>query len=200
MRAHPHLYEINTWPWLDALSRRSGRFTTLAGVPDREWDALQRLGIDIVYLMGIWKRSPLGRELARSNLPLFEAFDRALPGWTPRDVAGSAYCIAGYEPDPRIGTWDELAQVRASLHARGMQLMVDFIRITRASIIRGSDRIPIAMSRAAWRISGAIRLRSGSSRPRMGTFDSSRALAIRIFRHGATSRSSITRILIREPP
>ena len=41
MRAHPHLYEINTWPWLDELSRRAGRHLTLAGVPDREWDHLQ---------------------------------------------------------------------------------------------------------------------------------------------------------------
>ena len=127
MRAHPHLFEINTWPWLDAMSRRSGRITTLGSVPDREWDGLRRLGIDIVYLMGIWKRSPLGRTLARSNLQLLEVFDRVLPDWTPRDVAGSAYCIAGYEPDPRIGTWDELAKVRAALHARGMQLIVDFI-------------------------------------------------------------------------
>jgi hypothetical protein len=118
MRAHPHLYEINTWPWLDALSRRSGRFTTLGGVPDGEWDDLRRLGIDIVYLMGIWTRSPLGRTLARGNLPLFEAFDRVLPGWTPRDVAGSAYCISGYEPDPRIGTWDELAHVRSRIRGR----------------------------------------------------------------------------------
>jgi len=127
MRAHPHLYEINTWPWLDALSRRSGRFTTLGGVPEREWDNLRHLGINIVYLMGIWKRSPVGRALARSNLQLLDGFDRVLPAWTPRDVAGSAYCIEGYEPDPRIGTWDELAAVRAALHARGMLLIVDFI-------------------------------------------------------------------------
>ena len=40
---------------------------------------------------------------------------------------GSAYCIAGYEPDRRIGTWEDLADIRVKLHARGMQLMVDFI-------------------------------------------------------------------------
>ena len=50
-----------------------------------------------------------------------------VPGWTAGDVAGSAYCIAAYDPDPRIGTWEDLADVRAKLHARGMQLMVDFV-------------------------------------------------------------------------
>ena len=40
---------------------------------------------------------------------------------------GSAYCISAYEPDQRIGTWEDLADFRARLHARGMLLMVDFI-------------------------------------------------------------------------
>jgi hypothetical protein len=127
MRAHPHLYEINTWPWLDERSRQAGRHLTLAGVPDREWDQLQQRGVDIVYLMGIWKRSALGRQLARTELACAAAFDRALPDWTARDVAGSAYCISGYEPDRRIGNWEDLADIRVKLHARGMQLMVDFI-------------------------------------------------------------------------
>jgi len=127
MRAHPHLYEINTWPWLDELSRRAGRHVTLAGVPDREWDHLQQRGVDIVYLMGIWKRSAFGRQLARSESLLTGAFDRALPVWTARDVVGSAYCISAYEPDARLGTWDDLADTRAKLGARGMRLMVDFI-------------------------------------------------------------------------
>jgi hypothetical protein len=127
MRAHPHLYEINTWPWLDALSRRGGRLVTLGTVPDREWDDLERRGIDIVYLMGLWRRSPAGRQLARHNRSVAASFDQALPDWTARDVAGSAYSIVGYEPDPRIGTWDELASARSRLRDRGMQLMVDFI-------------------------------------------------------------------------
>jgi len=76
LRPHPHLYEINTWPWLDHLSRQADRPVTLGTVPASEWDRLRALGIDIVYLMGIWKRSPLGRLLALSNLQLFEAFDR----------------------------------------------------------------------------------------------------------------------------
>jgi hypothetical protein len=128
---HPLLYEVNTAVWLDELSRGLGRRVTLAGVPDCEWDHLQRRGFDIVYLMGLWRRSALGRQLARSEPALVAAFDRVLPDWTVRDVAGSAFSIAGYEPDGRIGSWEDLADVRMKLHARGMKLMVDFIRITR---------------------------------------------------------------------
>ncbi len=127
MRAHPHLYEINTWPWLERLSATSGRRVTLANVPDREWDRLRDLGFDMVWLMGVWHRSDIGRKIARSYAPLFERYDRALPGWGPDDVIGSPYSIREYVPDPYIGTWKDLAAVRRALHARHMQLVLDFV-------------------------------------------------------------------------
>jgi hypothetical protein len=77
--------------------------------------------------MGIWKRSATGRDLARENHEMFRAYDAALPGWRAEDVAGSAFCVSAYEPDPHIGLFDELDAVREQLHARGMQLIVDFI-------------------------------------------------------------------------
>lgn len=127
MRTHPHLYEINTWPWLEALSRRGGARLTLADVPDEEWSRLRDRGIDVVYLMGIWRRSALGRQLARVEPSLFAGYDEAMPGWRALDVAGSAFCTAGYEPDERVGGWRGMDAARDALRARGMQLIVDFI-------------------------------------------------------------------------
>ena len=127
MRAHPHLYEINTWAWLEKLSARAGRFIKLADVPDSEWDALANLGFDIIWLMGVWQRSPESRRAAlafRDNPPQYDA---ALPGWKPGDVIGSPYSVAAYVPDPRIGTWASVDAVRAKLHPRGMALFLDFV-------------------------------------------------------------------------
>jgi hypothetical protein len=127
MRTHPHLYEINTWPWLEAESRRAGRSLRLGGVPGDHWSRLRDCGIDIVYLMGVWTRSRIGRQVALGASSLFTAYDEALPGWRARDVAGSAYSIAEYALDPRIGTWDDLDAVRRNLNDRGMSLIVDFV-------------------------------------------------------------------------
>lgn len=127
MRRHPHLYEIGAWPWLERLSRQHGRRVTLGTVPESEWERLSALGFDIIYLMGVWRRSALGRHIARSEVDLFEGYDRALPGWGPADVAGSPYCISDYSPDPRLGTWEVLDRVRDQLHARGMHLVLDFV-------------------------------------------------------------------------
>jgi hypothetical protein len=126
-RAHPHLYEINTWVWLEQLSRRAGRQVTLGGVPDAEWDALRGLGFDFIWLMGVWERSPEGARLQRTDSSLFRQFEQALPGWRPEQVVGSPYAVRRYQPDPRIGTSSDLDGVREKLRARGVRLILDFV-------------------------------------------------------------------------
>jgi hypothetical protein len=127
LRPHPHLYEINTWTWLEKLSARLGRVVRLGDVPDSEWDSVARLGFDIVWLMGVWRRSPESRRITLADPGNIALFDRALPGWKPDDVIGSPYAVAQYAPDPRVGTWDSLDEVRAKLHARGISLFLDFV-------------------------------------------------------------------------
>ena len=127
LRRHPHLYEINTWAWLEELSARAGRQIGLRDVPDSEWDSFARLGFDIVWLMGMWQRSPRSREIAMADPGMRSAYDRALPGWKPSDVVGSAYSVKEYAPDPRIGTWEDLDYARDKLRGRGIALFLDFV-------------------------------------------------------------------------
>jgi hypothetical protein len=127
VRTHPHLYEISAWPWLDRLSRQEGRVVTLADVPASAWDALGGSGLDIVYLMGVWKRSAVGRLMARTDADLIREYDRVLPGWGMDDVPGSPYCIEAYEPDERMGGWRGLDTARAELARRNVALVLDFV-------------------------------------------------------------------------
>lgn len=127
MRIHPHLYEISAWPWLERLSAQGSRRVTLADVPGAAWDAIARQGMDCVYLMGVWKRSPAGRLMGRTDLALLPEYDRVLPGWEMRDVPGSPYCIQAYEPDARMGGWAGLDAARTALAARKIRLVLDFV-------------------------------------------------------------------------
>lgn len=127
LRAHPHLYEINTWAWLEKLSARAGRLIKLDDVPDVEWDALARLGFDVIWLMGVWQRSPESRRAALAFRENAAQFDAALPGWKPSDVIASPYAVAAYVPDLRIGTFASLDSVREKLRKRGMALFLDFV-------------------------------------------------------------------------
>jgi glycosidase len=126
-RSHPHLYEINTWTWLEQLSSRLGKNISLAEVPDSEWDNLAKLGFNIIWLMGVWQRSPISRRMNVENLGNIPQFSLALPGWKPEDVISSPYAVAGYAPDPRIGAWNSLDVAREKLRSRGIALFLDFV-------------------------------------------------------------------------
>ena len=78
---NPSLYEINTWPWLEAISRHEGRAIDLGSVPDHYWAEIADLGFDGVWLMGVWQRSAAGVAIAMSNDDLRASFGAALPDW-----------------------------------------------------------------------------------------------------------------------
>jgi hypothetical protein len=127
VRPHPHLLEIPAWPWLEELSLREGRPISLRDVPDAEWDRVRDLGFDLVWLMGIWRRSPVARHVFRSDPTHFGEYDRALPGWKLTDVVGSPYAVYDYRPDRRIGTWRDVDRARRKLRERGMGLILDLV-------------------------------------------------------------------------
>ncbi|MFH0996825.1 MAG: alpha-amylase family glycosyl hydrolase [Pseudomonadota bacterium] len=123
----PILYEINTWVWLNELGRKRGAAITLGSVPDEEWDALAGLGMDAVWLMGVWERSPAGIGIASHNKGLMASFRQALPDFTTADNVGSPYCIRRYTVDPHLGGNGGLAKARERLAGRGIGLILDFV-------------------------------------------------------------------------
>jgi hypothetical protein len=124
---HPFVYELDTWSWLDALSRRTGTRVDLATVPAGEWEAIAARGFDVVWLMGVWERSPAGIEIALRDPALVEGFRRVLPDLAPADVVGSPYCIRDYVVDERLGGAEGLARAREALATHGLELILDFV-------------------------------------------------------------------------
>lgn len=127
MRHNPVIYEINTAVWLDELSRRSGRRVTLADVPAEALDELAAWGFDAVWMMGVWERSPRGREVALHIPGLLAEYQRALPGFRPEQVIGSPYAVHRYVVDDRFGGRAALAAFREQLARRGMGLLLDYV-------------------------------------------------------------------------
>lgn len=124
---HPVVHEIYTWVWLTDLEHSLGRAVTLASVPDEVWDEVARPGIDAVWLMGVWTRSEAGAEIARRNPAMRADAQGALPDLIDDEVVGSAYCIADYHVDPRLGGDEGLRVARAALAARGARLVLDLV-------------------------------------------------------------------------
>ncbi len=127
LRGNPALYEINTVAWLFELSQKAGRNILLGNVPAEEWDKLKALGMDLVWLLGVWHRSQEGRKLNLNSKEFRASFEIALPGCTPEDIVGSCYSIGSFGPDPQVGTWEDLDRAREELNKRGIGLILDFV-------------------------------------------------------------------------
>ena len=123
----PVIYEVNTAIWLAGQSRAAGRRITLAEVPGAAWDAVTPDGVDAVWLMGVWRRSPAGRELALASEGLQASFRATLPDLRPDDIMGSPYCVREYRVDDAFGGPGGLARARAALAARGIRLILDYV-------------------------------------------------------------------------
>ncbi|GCD47976.1 alpha-amylase family glycosyl hydrolase [Streptomyces paromomycinus] len=125
--AQPVVYEVNTRVWLREAGRRTGAPAGLGDVPKDAWDEITPHGIDAVWLMGVWERSPRGRGIALWDPSLRTAFDRAVPGVEEGEIAGSPYCIRRYEVDATLGGAEGLAAARAELGSRGIGLLLDYV-------------------------------------------------------------------------
>ncbi|MEJ2235796.1 MAG: alpha-amylase family glycosyl hydrolase [Syntrophobacterales bacterium] len=124
---NPIIYEINTWVWLHELNQRHERSITLAVVPPEEWDKIAGLGVDAVWLMGVWERSPVGTQIARQHEDLQTEYQRVLGDVSPEDVVGSPYCVHRYLVDEHLGGPEGLAEARKVLAERNILLMLDFV-------------------------------------------------------------------------
>lgn len=124
---NPLLYEIHTAAWLNRLSVIAGHKVDLSNIPNSEIDKLVDIGVNIVWLMGVWKRSPVAVQIDADNKQLQEHFQSVLPDFEPKDAIGSAYAVQDYVVDERFGGQAALADFREQLKNRGIGLMLDFV-------------------------------------------------------------------------
>jgi len=124
---HPWIYEINARVWLKRLRQEYRAPFGLGDVPADEWRRIKDLGMDLVWLMGVWRPSQASREIAWAHQGLQAEYARVLADACPSDVAGSPYAVAGYQLSPLLGSPVELAVLKEKLNGLGLGLILDLV-------------------------------------------------------------------------
>ncbi len=149
MFKNPNLYEINTRVWI----KRFGENVKLDQVPAEYWQRLSDLGMDYIWLMGVWKTNESTIDKYCFEPGLVEEYSRALPDWNREDVIGSPYAIDDYTVNPKLGGNESLQNLREILHANNLKLILDFIPnhfSAESSLIKSHPEIFLQADREAY--------------------------------------------------
>ena len=120
---NPVVYEISIRPWLYELTIKYGRsITKLEDIPTEEFDFLQDSGIDVLYVMGIWKIGEYG-----VNYDKARDYSYVLKDWQEEDIIGSPFAITNYVCNPELGTNEDIMILKNKLNTRNIKLFLDFI-------------------------------------------------------------------------
>ena len=127
MRTNPHILEISTRAWLKRLEAKHGRPFTLRDIPEEFLDIAQAMGVDAIWLMGVWKESPAAKEIAQNSAEIQNKVRLIKPDFKNEDISASPYAVYDYVVDDSIGGNDALQEFRARLAKRGIHLLLDFV-------------------------------------------------------------------------
>ena len=103
-----------TYVWLYQLSKKYGReIRRLDQIPDEELDLLRKRGINALWLIGVWERSPASKRI------------KHLTGM--HDAESSAYSIYEYVISQDLGGFEAFQNLKARAEQRGIRLAGDMV-------------------------------------------------------------------------
>jgi hypothetical protein len=120
---YPALYQINTRIVLGELGPRA----TLDDLPDALLDRLAALGLDVVWMLGVWQTGAAGRQVSRTQPDWRRGYGNDLPDVKDEDICGSPFAVEQYKVHRDFGGDAALARLRQRLHERGLRLLLDFV-------------------------------------------------------------------------
>ena len=126
MQSNLTLYEINTRVWIRDFDTPEKK-AKLADVPNDYWTGLTAKGVNLIWLMGIWKTCDSVIEECCFQEGLVSSYKKALKDFTKKDVIGSPYAIDEYVINPALGSGKDLIQLKKKLNSFGLKLILDFI-------------------------------------------------------------------------
>lgn len=122
MLSNPSLLEVNTRVWIKQFPG-----TRLSDIGDWFIEDIKSKGIEILWLMGIWKTSETLARKCCFGINLVPGYVKALNDWKKDDVIGSPFAIDDYIINPGLGNQKDLIDLKQRLNKNNIKLFLDFI-------------------------------------------------------------------------
>lgn len=116
------IYQINTRAFCYKQNK------ALLQIPLEYFRNLKSLGIDYVWMMGVWE--PLSKKYIDKYCKeenLLKEYKKALPDVKEDDIVGSPYAISNYKLNPVLGNLNDIELLKQKLNSVGLKLIVDFV-------------------------------------------------------------------------
>jgi glycosidase len=121
--SNPRLLEINARIWI----KRFGNDCNLSSIPDEQINKWKELGVDMIWLMGVWDNNKAVINEYCFEPELISSYNSALKNWCKDDVIGSPYSIDKYEINSLLGSREDLLSFKKKLNDAGINLILDFV-------------------------------------------------------------------------
>ena len=110
---NPVIYELNTWVWLNDLSRKHERRSGSRHGPGSGVGCHRQGGLRRHLVHGCLGTESTGIGISMRNEGLLQDFRRALPDFAPEHNVGSPNCVHRYVVDAHFGGPKGLARARS---------------------------------------------------------------------------------------
>jgi len=125
---HKLVYQIDIREFFYRHKSKNPSIKNLLDLPAEFFDDLKSIGVDFLWLLGIYEPSLASREISISMKDLHKKYYSSLPDWKEEDVIGSPYAITSYKISREFGGEEVYKKFREKIRKNyKLKVILDFV-------------------------------------------------------------------------
>lgn len=125
---HKLVYQIDIREFFHRHKSKNQSIKNLLDLPAEFFDELKSIGVDFLWLLGIYEPSQASRDISLSMKELHKKYYSSLLDWKEEDVIGSPYAITTYKISKEFGGEDIYNKFREKIRKKyKIKIIFDFV-------------------------------------------------------------------------
>ncbi|MCR4417053.1 MAG: alpha-amylase family glycosyl hydrolase [Ignavibacteria bacterium] len=125
---HKLVYQIDIREFFFRHKSKNSGIKNLLDLPSEFFDEIKSLGVEFLWLLGIYEPSQASREISISMTELHKKYSTSLLDWKEDDVIGSPYAITSYKISKEFGGEEVYKKFREKIKKNyKLKTILDFV-------------------------------------------------------------------------